>query len=74
MNKKERKKRGKGYSGKVEEFLLLQQVKGPGLSQLHLGLLLWHGFDPWLRNFPMLWARLKKKKKSKGEIENLVLL
>ena len=53
---------------------MLQQVKGPGLSQLHLGLLLWHGFDPWLRNFPMLWARLKKKKKSKGEIENLVLL
>ena len=23
-------------------------------------LLLWHGFDPWLRNFHMPWVRPKK--------------
>ena len=31
-------------------------------------LLLWHGFDPWSRNFhmPKSWLK-KKKKKKKGE-------
>ena len=33
------------------------------LSLLWLKLLLWWGFDPWLRNFCMLWVQPKKKKK-----------
>ena len=33
------------------------------LSLLWLGLLLWHGFDPWPRKFCMTWVGPKKKKK-----------
>ena len=45
--------------------LVSQQVKNPALSLLSLGLLLWHGFDPWSRNFCLPWAQPKKKKKKK---------
>ena len=31
----------------------VQQVKDPALSLKWLGLLLWHGFDPWSGNFHM---------------------
>ena len=44
---------------------MAQQVKGPALSLLWLRLLLWLGFDPWPRNFCMLQAGQKKKKKKK---------
>ena len=40
-----------------------QRVKDPALSLRQLGLLLWHGFDPWLRNLYMPGERTKKKKK-----------
>ena len=36
-------------------------VKDPRLS------LLWLSFSPWPRNFPMLWALPKKKKKKKAK-------
>ena len=36
-------------------------VKIPELSLLWLvGLLLWHGFDPWSGNSCVLWVQLKK--------------
>ena len=38
-------------------------VKDLVLSLQWLGLLLWHGFSPWPRNFHMLQERQKKKKK-----------
>ena len=40
-----------------------QRVKDLALSLQQLQLLLWGGFDPWLRNFPMPRARQKEKKK-----------
>ena len=42
-----------------------QWVKDPVLSLLWLGSLLWCRFDPWTRNFCILWAWPKKKKKKK---------
>ena len=39
----------------------MQWVKDLVISLQHLGLLLWHGFDPWPRNFHMPWAWLLKK-------------
>ena len=36
--------------------MVAQRVKDPVLSLQQLGLLLWHGFDPWPQNFHMLWA------------------
>ena len=35
-------------------------VVDPASSWLWFGSLLWHGFDPWPRNFSMLQAQLKK--------------
>ena len=43
---------------------MVQQVKDPASLQW-LRLLLWHGFEPWPRNFCMSWAGPKKKKKKK---------
>ena len=40
--------------------LVAQWVKDPMLSLQQLGLLLWHGFDPWPKNFHM--ARVQPKK------------
>ena len=34
---------------------MAQQVQDLSLSLQRLGLLLYHRFDPWLGNFPMLW-------------------
>ena len=45
---------------------MAQQVKDPKLSLQWLKLLLWQGFDPWLRNFHMPWVPEKKKKKKLG--------
>ena len=39
--------------------LVAQWVKDLVLSLQQLGLLLWHRFDPWPRNFCMLWAQPK---------------
>ena len=39
------------------------------LSLQWLGLLLWHGFDPWPKNFHMPWLWPKKKKKEEEEEE-----
>ena len=52
--------------------LVVQQVKDPMLSLQQLGVLLWHGFDPWPGNLhmPQVWPNkvkqntVKKKKKS----------
>ena len=44
-------------------------VKGLAFSLLWRGSLLWCEFDPWFRNFYMLWAPSKKKvfiKKEEG--------
>ena len=41
-----------------------QQVKDPALSLLWLWLLLWCEFDSWPRNFCMMWAGPKEKKKN----------
>ena len=35
---------------------MAQQLKDLALSLQWLGSLLWHGFNPWLRNFYMLQA------------------
>ena len=45
--------------------------KDPVLSPLWPKSLLWHGFDPWLGNFHMLWAkktpkRLKEEQSHEG--------
>ena len=40
---------------------VVQGVKVPALSLQRLGSLPWCGFDPWPRNFHMLWAQPKKK-------------
>ena len=40
--------------------LVAKQGKDLVVSLQQLGLLLWRGFDPWPRNFHMLWARPKK--------------
>lgn len=40
-------------------------MKDLALSLLGLGLLLWCGFHPWLRNF--LMPKKKKEKKKAGE-------
>ena len=47
----------------TQSFVVVQQVKGPMLSLLLLGLLHWHGFDPWARNFLMPSMGVAKKKK-----------
>ena len=44
--------------------LVDQWINDPVLSVQWLGLLLWHGFDPWCGNFHM--PQVKKKKKKKG--------
>ena len=46
--------------------LVAQWVKDP-VSLLWLGLLLWHGSDPWPGNFCMPWAQPKKKSHQKLE-------
>ena len=43
-------------------LLVVKLVKYPAWSLLWLGLLLWHGFDPWSRNFCMPWDATKKIK------------
>ena len=40
-------------------------VKDLALSLQQAGSLLWHGFNPWPRNFHMPQMRPKKKKKKK---------
>ena len=39
----------------------VQQVEGLALSLQQLGLLLWRGFNPWSRNFHMLWVWPRKE-------------
>ena len=55
---------------------MAEQVKDMTLSLLWLCLQLaqlWHGLDPWPRNFHMLQARPNKKKKKKKKEEGLKL-
>ena len=49
---------------------LVQWVKDLVLSMQQLGLLLWHKFDPWPRNFhmPQVWPKKKKKERKKGNV------
>ena len=46
---------------------MAQQTKDPALSLQPLGLLLWCGFNPWPRNFHLLWCSKKKKKVLKNK-------
>ena len=53
------------------ELLVAQLVKNPRWSLLWFGLLLWHGSNPWPKNFLMLsvcfvFGVVKKKKKSQN--------
>lgn len=43
---------------------MVQQVKDLLLSLQHLGLLPWHGFDPWPRNLysPCTWSKKNKNR------------
>ena len=44
-----------------------QRVKDLVLSLQWLGLLLWHGFNPWPRNFHTPWVRPPQKKDRQKE-------
>lgn len=44
---------------------MAQWIKDLSFLLLWLWLLLWCGFNPWPGNFCMLWAQLKKKKRSR---------
>ena len=54
---------------KEKSSLVAQGVKGPVLSLLRLGLLLWYRFDFWPGNFHMLWAQPIKQKTNKPKRE-----
>ena len=43
-------------NNRLGSSLVAQQAKDLPLSLLWLGLQLWHGFNPWPRNFHMPWA------------------
>ena len=47
---------------------VFQWVKDLACSVKQLCLLLWHGFDHWLKKFCLPWVRPKKKKKSSYRI------
>ena len=47
-------------------FLVVHQVKDLALSLQQLGSLLWHGFNPWLENFHMLWEWPKQTNNMKA--------
>ena len=51
------------FKTETQQRLVEQGVKDPVLSLQWLRLLLWHGFDPWPRNFymPQVWPEKKKK-------------
>ena len=49
---------------------MAQWVKGPALSLLWLGYLLWCGFGPWPGNFHMLQAWPKKGKENQNKTNN----
>ena len=52
----------------VGSSLVAQWVKDLALSlEWLLKWLLWHGFDPWPRNFYMLKERKKERKKGRKE-------
>ena len=55
------KKKNNNNEGGIGSSLVAQPVKDPVLSAL------WHGFDPWPRNFCMLQVQEKKKKKEEEE-------
>ena len=50
---------------KVRSSLVVQQVRDLAVSLQQLGSLLWCGFNSWARNFHMMRAQLKKKKKKR---------
>lgn len=47
---------------------MMQRIKDLTLSLLWLGLVLWHAFISWPRNFHMPWVHPKKKKKKDENI------
>ena len=53
-------------------YCVAQQVKDLALSLQWLGLLLWHGFDPWPVNFCMLQLWGKKKVNILRQKEKLI--
>ena len=48
---------------------MVQWVKDLALSLQQLGLLLWHGFDPWPKNLHIPWAWWKKKFGGKQKVK-----
>ena len=50
----------KSFEGRSRSSLVVQGVKDLVVS------LLWHGFDPWPRNFCMPWAQPEKKRVDKN--------
>ena len=52
--------------------LVAKQVKDPVLPLLWLWLQLWCRFDPWPRNFHMLWG-VAKKTKTKQKQKTMLL-
>ena len=54
--------------------LMAQQIKNPAFLLLRLGLLLWIGFNPWPRNFPMFHSQKKKEKTQKTPESSLIRL
>ena len=53
-----------GPQSSVKTTQLWEFTDGLALSLLWLGLLLWLRFNPWPRNFCMLWVWLKKEKET----------
>ena len=54
---------------------MVQKIRDPVFSLQGLGSLLWHGFDPWIRNFHMTGMQPKKREgKRKEGTERLIHL
>ena len=52
--------------------IVAQQVKDPVLSLLWFRSLLWQRLDPWPRNFCMLGAKKKKKRKLSQRLSHIL--
>ena len=52
--------------------LVAQQFKDLVLSLQWLRSLLWHGFDPWTRKFPILRVQPKRKTKQNKTLDKEV--
>ena len=62
-------KKKKGERERKRCSLMMQRVKDSALSLQLLGLLLWHRFHPWPRNFHMLQEQQQKTTKKKKKTQ-----